>query len=182
MLPVKYKLTITDWHKIVDTGIFADKNLEFRDGEIIQLSPEGYWHSIKNEIIRDRLVKLLGDRAFVRQAHPISLDNWEPSPDLAICKAPYSRYLKRLPTSADIYLLLEISDSTLSYDLGEKADRYAANNIPEYWVADINKNVLHLYREPINGKYEKVLQAEKDVCTLAFPELNINLETIFWEA
>ena len=180
-MQTKYRLTIDQWHKIVDAGVFTDENLEFRDGEIIKLSPEGYWHAIKNETIRDRLVKLFGNTAYIRQAHPVLLNNWEPSPDIAICKAPYSRYLKQLPITEDIYLLIEISDSTLNYDLSDKANRYAANNIQEYWVADINNSILHIHREPSNGRYEQVFTAGAgDVSTSAFPDLNINLDAMFW--
>ena len=181
MLQTKYKLTLEQWHKMIDAGVFTDERVEFRDGEIIQLSPEGFLHSYKNETIRDRLFKLLAGNACARQAHPVALDNWEPSPDIAICQAPSSRYLERLPSAEDIYLLIEISDSTLSYDLGGKADRYAANNIQEYWVADINNNILYIHREQQNGTYRRVYAAQgRDENTLAFPDLIIDLDAIFW--
>ena len=38
------------------------------------------------------------------------------------------------PLSSDALLLVEVSDTTLRYDRGTKADMYAADGIPDYWL------------------------------------------------
>ncbi|HEX3150994.1 MAG TPA: Uma2 family endonuclease [Gemmataceae bacterium] len=43
---------------------------------------------------------------------------------------------------------MEISDSTLSYDLDDKASLYASTGIADYWVVDLVNHRLVVTREP----------------------------------
>ena len=177
----KYKLTLDDWHQMIDAGIFADRNLEFIDGEIVAVTPEGAFHSVKVDTTSDRIKKIVGDLAYVRAAHPITLDNWEPEPDIALVKPPYKNYFTQNPTAEDVLLLIEMSDSTLNYDLTIKADRYAANNIQEYWVADIRSQVMHVHSLPQGGKYQKVNQLKTgEIFIQKLPGIKVDL-SLLWE-
>jgi Uma2 family endonuclease len=65
---------------------------------------------------------LLGDRAKVREAHPITLPNdSEPEPDIAIVRMPNSQYLTHHPYPEDIYWLIKYANTTLRKDLNEKS-------------------------------------------------------------
>jgi Uma2 family endonuclease len=81
----------------------------------------------------------------------------------------------------DIYLLIEISDSTLKFDTSEKRDIYAAANIQDYWVVDVKNQKLIVYRTPVNGLYENktILSLEEQVSPLAFPDINSIVNDIF---
>lgn len=58
-----------------------------------------------------------------------------------------------MPEAADVRLLIEVSNSSLRYDLGEKADLYAAAGIVEYWVVDVQHHCVNCMTEPIDGNY-----------------------------
>ncbi len=60
------------------------------------------------------------------------------------------------PAAADIHLLVEISDSTLDYDLSVKATLYARAGIAEYWVLDVNGRRLISHRDPKGDTYSSV--------------------------
>ncbi len=57
------------------------------------------------------------------------------------------------PLAADVLLLIEVADTTLHLDLGEKAALYAEAGIPEYWVVDIESRRLLVHRQPAGGEY-----------------------------
>ena len=65
--------------------------------------------------------------------------------------------LNRLAKPEDIALLIEVSDTTLAFDLGIKASLYARSEIPEYWVIDLNDRAIFVHREPAEGVYKSVV-------------------------
>ncbi|MDJ1184529.1 Uma2 family endonuclease [Roseofilum casamattae] len=110
----------------------------------------------------DYLRSLLGNRAKVREVHPIiSNNNSEPVPDLAIVKPLGKIYLEHHPYATDIFWIIEFSNTTLTQDLTTKKQLYAASGIPEYWVVNLQENQLHVYTDPKNGDYatETILTA-----------------------
>lgn len=96
------------------------------------MSPEKPLHSFVNHKTVTYLRQLLEDKALVREAHPITLADSEPEPDVAIAVFPDKLYFSRHPYPKDIYWLMEIADSTLSKDLGIKKQIYAEADIQEY--------------------------------------------------
>ena len=68
--------------------------------------------------------------------------------------------------------MVEVSDTTLSFDLSNKVRQYSSVGIPEYWVVDIPNRLLHVFREPMAAGYasEVVMTAEAEVRPLAAPE------------
>jgi Uma2 family endonuclease len=69
--------------------------------------------------------------------------NWAPSPDFALIPAG----LRASDIRPEMLLLLiELSDTTLAYDLGAKAQAYAAHGVREYWVVDPEARCVHVHR------------------------------------
>ena len=73
----------------------------------------------------------------------------DPEPDLAVLIRDIDEYIDVEPTAADTVLVLEVSNSTLEFDLSDKLRQYGSQGIPEYWVVDIPNRLLHVFREPI---------------------------------
>lgn len=89
-----YKWTIERYHQAIDAGLFDDQPVELLRGDIIVMSPEGEAHTYYNSEVGDYLRAILGARAKIREAHPITLtNNSEPIPDLAIVKPLKTIYL-----------------------------------------------------------------------------------------
>jgi len=117
---------------------------------------------------------LLKGKAVVREAHPITLYNSEPEPDIAIVATPHTNYFTRHPCPQDIYWLVEISNRTLKSDLEKKSITYACNGIPEYWIIDLVNKQIIVHAKPINNSYSQVRHvAFGTITTHAFPELAI---------
>jgi Uma2 family endonuclease len=173
------KWTVENYHQMIDTGILNNRRVELINGEIIEMSPEGSFHSFVNEQGVIYLRSLLGEKAVVREAHPITLDNSEPEPDIAIVHPPRITYKNRHPYPEDIYWLIEIADSTRKIDLGIKKSLYARVGIPEYWVIDLKNHSLKVFQNPLDGDYQIEREYRDGVIySLAFPELEISVKKL----
>jgi hypothetical protein len=92
----------------------------------------------------------------------------EPEPDIAVLAKTGPEYMGANPPASDVRLVIEVSDSTLAFDLGPKARLYARAGIPEYWVFDIGERRLIVHRSPQAGVYSMVTAyAEGGECDTA---------------
>lgn len=166
------KWTVEEYHRLIETGVLADKRVELINGEIVEMSPEGPLHSDNSTEIRDWLTVRLQGRASIREGHPITLAFSEPEPDIAVVRP--GRYRERHPGPADIFLLIELAESSLSKDLNEKAAAYAQAGIADYWVINLKNREVILFRTPTSTGYQQQHTAnEGTVQPLAFPDLKI---------
>ncbi len=173
------KWTLDDYHSMIDAGILNDRHVEFILGDIVDMSPENPLHCSINYNVVDYLRSLLQNQAIVREAHPITLNNSEPEPDVAIVRCPSDLYLDHHPYPEDIYWLIEIADTTLSKDLGIKKRIYAQANIPEYWVIDLQNSILRVFRQPNQDNYQAELEfQEGTISPQAFKNINITVKNI----
>jgi Uma2 family endonuclease len=178
-MKTRYKWSISDWHQLVETGILADKSVELLEGEIVEMSPEGIPHSYTNDSVAEYLRNKLKGIAKVRESHPVTLDNSEPEPDIAIVRLPETIYRTHHPYAQDIYWLIEISHKTLKKDLEEKTLTYARNGIPEYWVIDLVNKKLWVHTHPDNNNYAKVEQfTQGRIDLIAFPNVSIKVDRL----
>ncbi len=175
------KWTIDDYHQMIESGLLDGRSLELINGEIIQMSPEGVAHSFYCRGTAKYLRSILGDRAEISEAHPITLPNdSEPEPDIAIVRTPDTLYQNRHPLPADIFWLIEIANTTVSKDLGVKRDSYAQAGILEYWVMNLQMLELVVFRELVDGSYRSELCLNCGMISpLAFPDISINVSRLF---
>ncbi len=174
------KWTIADYHAMVAAGILNDRRVELIEGEIVEMAPEGEPHAYFSTASGNYLVHLLGDRALVRPAKPITLpDNSEPEPDVAIVQPLGREYLSHHPYPENIFWLIEYSESTLAKDLEIKRKLYAAAGIREYWVANLQTRQLIVFRDPQNGDYNSRMTLEDGaIAPLAFADLVVAVAAI----
>lgn len=179
MTVTTYKWSINEWHQLVETGVLEGKPVEFLEGEITQMSPEREEHSYTNDDVAEFLREELKGLAKIRESHPVTLDNSEPEPDIAIVKLPKTIYLKHHPYPQDIYWLIEISNRTLAIDLNIKSKVYARNNIAEYWVIDLVGKKLMVHTQPQKDVYTQIRELTSGTITpQAFPKITIPLDKL----
>ncbi len=163
---------------MIEAGLLAGRQVELLDGNIIDMAPELPIHRATYRRGVRYLESMLGNRVVIFSSAPIVLArNSEPQPDICIAVSPESRYDERHPEPADIYWLIEVSNSTLSYDLEEKASLYALYSIKEYWVIDLPNSQLWVHRQPVQGQYKSVRQLSSGlIASLAFPDIYLEVE------
>lgn len=150
--------TIEDYYKMAEAGVFApDERVELLGGAILPMSPVGRKHVKIVRRLTKSLVQWFGERNEIDIQNPVRLsDESEPEPDAMVVR-PDREVLDDDTTTlaSDVLLLIEVSDTTLSYDRNEKLPFYAQANVPEVWIIDINRNVLTQYHTPRNGVYTR---------------------------
>ncbi|MGQ9870159.1 Uma2 family endonuclease [Leptodesmis sp.] len=176
-----YKWTLDRYHAAIDAGLFDDQPVELLRGDIVVMLPEREPHACYSSDAADYLRRLLGERAAVRETKPVTLPNAsEPVPDIAVVQPPLRRYLDHHPYPADIFWLIEYSQSTLMKDLGEKKQVYAEAGIQEYWVSDLKNSQLKVFRDLVNGAYQTELTLiQGTISRLSFPDVVIDAQRLF---
>lgn len=177
------KWTLEDYHRIVETGLLDARPVELLNGEIVEMSPEGVPHAYFSTEAGEYLTRLLGDRALVRPAKPITLPNdSEPEPDIAIVQRLGREYLNHHPYPENIFWLIEYANSSLEKDSTLKYRIYAEAGIPEYWLVNLKYGELIVFREPRHGEYgSKMTLTAGEITPLAFPDVKISVAALISE-
>lgn len=178
-----HKFTTKQYQLMYESGVFAEgERYELIDGEIRKMSSIGIKHAVCLARTTRYFQIKLGDRAFVWAQNPIMLnDHSQPQPDIAILKWRNDFYASALPTPNDILLIIEVADSTISYDRDVKMPLYAANGIPEMWLFDVNQQIIDGYSQPSPLGYKLIRRYEHgdNLAINAFPEVIFNWESLF---
>lgn len=174
------KWTIDDYHQMIAVGLLDERRVELLKGDIVNMTPEGEPHAYSSCEAGEYLMQLLGTGATVRPAKPITLPNQsEPEPDLAIVQRLGREYLHHHPYPENIYWLIEYADTSLEKDLTLKTTIYAEVDIPEYWVVNLQKQQVTVFRCPEAGQYTEQTQSKTGVIyPLAFPDVAVSIESI----
>ncbi|MCL1465072.1 Uma2 family endonuclease [Argonema galeatum] len=171
--------TAKEYHFMAEAGIFnPDERVELLAGQIIKMAAKGTAHSAAVTRTENLLRNLLGDLVLIRLQDPVQLDDYsEPEPDIALVIPDQMYYEDHHPNPSEVYLIIEVSDTTLSRDLEFKAGIYARSGIADYWVLDVNNRQLHIFREPSQNGYqsELILSDSGSVSPLAFPNVIITV-------
>lgn len=151
--PRRRRFTVDDISAMVETGLVDPKaRIELLEGEIVEMPPEGELYRTYKVALTRALILALADLD-LEVGPDMSLilgPDDAPEPDLYVYVAGES--LKLTP-GASVPLVVEIADSSLTYDLSRKAAKYASYGIAEYWVVDLNARQTHVLTEPADGVY-----------------------------
>lgn len=182
------RFTIDEYHRLGELGFFTpEERVELIRGEIIKMPTKKTPHSVCNTRLWQELFKLLGEAATLRVQEPIILPtDSEPQPDITIVRNRDDNYISSHPMPDDIFLIIEISDSTLKFDQKTKLSLYAEYNIPHYLIFNLIDNHLEIYSQPyqnLQGKFNyrhKQIALSNEVVSLPhFPDISLNLSLIF---
>ena len=170
-----------EWHRLGDAGFYTDqRGVELLDGEIILMSLVGSRHILVTLNLTDFFGEMNQRRYLVSVGNPVEVDDFsEPQPDFALLPRS-QKSAKRLPFSRDTYLIIEVSDTTLAYDRGRKLRKYANSGVPEYWIVNLQEDVIEIYRSPKGEEYldQSVAKAGETVAPLAFPDTAVAVSEI----
>jgi len=87
----------------------------------------------------------------VRIQQPVTLEESEPEPDIAVVRGAIRDYTNRHPAGLDVGLVIEVADTSLQMDREQKRPIYAQAGIDEYWVVNLNDNTIEVFRDPQQG-------------------------------
>jgi Uma2 family endonuclease len=141
-----------------ETGILAeDDRVELLDGEVYVMSPIGPAYIALVNRLNKIIMRQIGDDAIISIQNPVQLDDYsEPQPDVAILSPRDDYYDQALARPDDILLIVEVADTSLDYDRERKLPRYAASNVAEVWIIDVERQTIEQYTQPLHGQYTQL--------------------------
>lgn len=153
-----HRITVDEYYDMARTGVIEpDARVELIEGEVVRMPPIGDRHGGAAEELNELLLLAVAGRARVRCQMPVRLGNYsEPQPDFAVMRPRTGRNDRAHPSAADVFLIVEISNSTIRYDRNVKVPLYARHGVPEVWVIDLKYRKLHFYRSPLEGAYREI--------------------------
>ncbi|MBY0506599.1 MAG: Uma2 family endonuclease [Bryobacteraceae bacterium] len=166
------------------SGLFDLHQYELINGELIRKMGKNHPHIRTMVLLLEWLRSVFPTRNVVQE---IPIDVWhednpssEPEPDVVVLAQSVLALVPR-PKAADVLLLVEVSDTTLAFDLKAKAGLYARAEIQDYWVLDVNQRRLIVHRLPREGVYQdiSVFAGTESVAALATPEAPVVVASLF---
>lgn len=147
--------TRVEYERLVDLGAFRPgERLELVGGALVVREPQGGPHATAVGLAEDVLRLAFGFGWTVRARSPVALDeDSEPEPDIAV--VPGTRRDHRSAHPSHPALVVEVADSSLEFDRGEKASLYARAGIGDYWIVNLVEQVLEVYREPVPAPHAR---------------------------
>jgi Uma2 family endonuclease len=177
----RHLLTVDALEVLYREGILApDERVELIEGEIFDMPPSGPPHNGLVNAITKLLVRAAGDDAIVQCQGTVRLgDRSLVMPDFALLR-PGPDYNAALPGPADVLLLIEVADSSASFDRNTKAQLYARHGVGEYWLIDINRRTVERYSEASEAGYRVRHEAYPGdrISPLAWPSLLIEVSSL----
>lgn len=180
--PSRWKLNVAAFNQLHRAGAFEGRRVELIEGEIVEMSPIELPHWVATNRVDEKLKQIFG----MGQGYIVSVqsaiqfgDFAAPEPDVAVIKADLNS-LTEVPSSA--VLVVEVSDTTLSYDRNRKAALYASRGIEDYWIVNLRAMQLEVMRQPRptpNAKWShgyalrQILDATQNVAPLELPQVSI---------
>jgi Uma2 family endonuclease len=158
----RHRLTRQDYYRLGEAGILGkDDRVELLEGQLVDMSPIRPRHAIVTENLLELLVTAFAGRARVRCQDPVVLnDGSEPQPDVALVQRPWRGYPHTHPGPDDIFLLIEVADSSLDFDRTVKLELYARAGLREVWIVDLTTDLVLVHRSPSGGGYDSVVRVE----------------------
>ncbi|NLY02851.1 MAG: Uma2 family endonuclease [Rhodopirellula sp.] len=170
------RLTLAEYDRMIAAGVFDERDnrrLELIRGELREMTPPGPEHDDLTDLLQEWSHTAVPDRVRIRIEKSLGLPSLQtvPQPDVAwVVKRDY-RHAR--PTATDVLLVVEVAQSSLAYDRGEKAAMYAEAEIADYWIVNNRQQCVEVYRDPEAGQYRSVqtFSGDQEVRPLALPDV-----------
>jgi Uma2 family endonuclease len=126
-------MTVDEYERLAEAGVLVDPQVELIDGLLVRKTTQKPPHGWAVETAGDHLNGFLPTGWFIREEKPVRIPQFdEPEPDLSVIRGSRHAFRRRHPGPRDIGLLVEVADTSLDRDRGEKRIAYARGRIPIY--------------------------------------------------
>lgn len=154
----KRRFNVDEYHQMAAAGILTeDDRVELIEGEIVYMMVIGNRHAGCLKHLNQLFVLGLGYRALIGVQDPVRLsERNEPQPDLSVLRPRADSYSSGHPTPEDVLLLVEVADTSATYERSAKVPLYARHGIRELWLVDLNADLVEVHRQPTDQGYLEV--------------------------
>lgn len=145
-----YRLSVRQYLRMIAAGVFPpETHVELLGGILVQKMTKGHPHNYLSMILPEALRSIISRPWVVVDEISLRLGpRSRPEPDIMVLQGPIRRFKDQPPTPADVALIVEVAESSYHYDRGHKWRKYAAAAIPAYWIINLSKRQVEVYRDP----------------------------------
>jgi|DewCreStandDraft_5_1066085.scaffolds.fasta_scaffold00026_122 Uma2 family endonuclease len=177
------RFTVTDYHRMAEAGTLGEDNrVELIEGEVLQMAPIGHRHAATVMKLGIAFAPLVAAGAAAPSTqNPLLLGpHNEPQPDFALLRPLVSRYDAAFPTPADVLLVVEVADTSLTFDRDTKLPLYAPSGITEVWLIDLVHERIELWFDPTPQGYRtmRVALRGETITARAFPSYTVAVDAL----
>lgn len=176
-----HRFTVEEYEKILETGIFDDERVELLNGIIRVMGQMNEPHFGMIVFLNKLLVFHCASNFCCVPQNPVRMGEYgAPMPDFVIAKFREDDYAGVKMQAEDILLAIEVSDSSLKTDRQVKTVIYASNNIPEYWIINLQDYQIEVFQQPENADYQlKTIAKSGETVTCENIGLTVSVDDIF---
>lgn len=178
--------TRDDYHRMAEAGLFRDQRVELIGGEVVEMSPQGNPHYVALNLASRALQAAFGTDYWVRTQGPLTPNgDSEPEPDIAIVNGDPRDFAHAEAHPGGALLVVEISDTSLTYDRTRKSSLYASMGVADYWIVNLLERCVEVRRAPqpdasteFGWSYGTTqgLQPSQSVAPLARPDAPVRVD------
>ncbi|MGA2750761.1 MAG: Uma2 family endonuclease [Verrucomicrobiota bacterium] len=178
-MQTEHRFSVQDYYRMAEWGVLKPgARVELLDGTIIDMAPIGPFHcGVVNRLNRI-FTEHSEERWITSVQNPVRLDDHsEPQPDMLLLRPSPDDYTSRHPRPEEVFLLVEVSDTTLETDRERKLPAYARAGIAEVWIVNLDELTVEVFREPNFTGYgaKAILRAGGTVHPQAFPDVTVDV-------
>jgi Uma2 family endonuclease len=174
--------TADEYYRLAAAGILRENDrVELLDGDIVEMTPIGSHHAACVDRLNALLQRRVEGRGILRVQNPIRLNSRsEPQPDLSVLKLRTDFYASSHPQPGDVLLVIEVADSSASFDRDVKIPLYARSGVPEVWLVDLQEGHIEIFAQPVAEGYQRSHRAARGdrVSCAALPGFHILVDDI----
>lgn len=174
--------SVAEYYRMAEAGVFTeDDRVELIEGEVVETSPIGSRHAACVGRLTEFFSRLVSDHSIVWVQNPVQINDYsEPVPDVTLLKRRDDFYARANPRAADVFLLVEVADSTLAYDRDVKVALYARAGVPEVWLVNLPEETIEVYTRPREGAYRetRVVERGEALASQSLPNLTVEADAV----
>lgn len=178
-LLARHRFSVQDYYRMAETGVLRpDARVELLEGEIVEMSPIGPFHGSVTKHLNALFSEAARGRWITSVQDPVRIaPHSEPEPDIALLRPAADYYRKRHPEPEEVFLIVEVADSSFDTDEQTKLPIYGRAGIPEVWIVNLNDLTIEVHREPhFTGYGARIVLREGDTAApLAFPDAAVDV-------
>jgi Uma2 family endonuclease len=159
----------------------ARRRVELIGGYVVDMSPANSDHGYVISRFNELFAPLMGQfKIWIQSTLKVDHRNVF-DPDFMLLRLREHSYKLTLPTSEDVALLVEVAGSSLPRDTGVKLPIYAKHGVADFWIADLDREVIVVHREPGGESYGNVqeLSGDESIAPLAAPAYGVKVRDLF---
>lgn len=176
--------TVDEYEQLAAAGILhEDDRVELIAGEILQMAAISSRHAGCVNRLTQLFVLHVAGQAIVRIQNPLHLNNRsEPEPDVTLLMPRQDFYTHSHPGPQDVFLVIEVADTSVGFDRDTKIPLYGRAGIREAWLVDLTQDHIEVYRQPVptsRGYHDvQCYTCGMSLSLLAFPDFRLMVEDV----